>query len=52
MTPPEEAERIVLLGGEADRFEQAVLLDAEAVVRSPEMEKGLLLQRIEATGAW
>ena len=50
MTAPEESQRIVLLGGQADRFEQSILLDAQAVVRSPEMEKGLLLQRIEAAG--
>ena len=51
MPAPEEAQCVVLLGRQVrPNSKESILLDPQTVVRSPEMEKGLLLQRIEAPG--
>lgn len=44
----EQAERVILLGGKLMTLKQLILERFEFVVRSPQIEEGLLLKRIEA----
>lgn len=48
MDAAEQTEGIVLLGGQPVRGEEVVLDSFETVVRAPEMEVGLLFERVES----
>src|SRR5579872_6888940 len=50
MLRPQQPQRVVLLGGEVPAGEKLVFEHPQAIVGSPEVEVGFLLERVEAAG--